>query len=145
MKVNYAIPILACMMFGMITADADHYVSPAGKHIDPYDSWENAATNIQTAVDEALAGSTVWIGSGEYTPSGAGRIVTITKSISLRGAAVRESIIINGAGTRQGIDINLSAPAHVMVEGLTLTNCIGVAPESVSVPPAPARGSCTIV
>ena len=51
-----------------VVARPVYYVSPSGKHIYPYGSWESAATNIQSAIDAAPSngGATVWVGDGVY-------------------------------------------------------------------------------
>ena len=44
----------------------NHYVSPDGAHSYPFKNWEEAATNIQAAVDVAQSGHNVIIGNGVY-------------------------------------------------------------------------------
>ncbi len=46
------------------------YVDPAGKHIFPFKSPANAATNIQAAIDAAVAGDTVLVAGGIYNTGG---------------------------------------------------------------------------
>src|SRR5215831_18023380 len=63
----------------------------------PYTSWSTAATNIQTAVDVANAGDTVWVTDGVYQ-TGTRLVsgdttqnrVAVTKAITVRS--------VNGAG-----------------------------------------------
>ncbi len=43
-----------------------HYASHTGNNTYPYTSWETAADSIQLAVNAAIPGDTVFIGSGEY-------------------------------------------------------------------------------
>jgi len=53
--------------FSATAARADtHYVATNGSHIAPYTTWENAATNIQSAVDAAEDGDYIIIGDGTY-------------------------------------------------------------------------------
>ncbi len=43
-----------------------HYVSSEGAHIYPFASWEDAATNIQSAVDACADGHMVYVTNGTY-------------------------------------------------------------------------------
>ena len=50
----------------LINNVTNHYVSPQGSHIFPYKNWNEAATNIQTAVNVATPGHNVIVGNGVY-------------------------------------------------------------------------------
>jgi predicted outer membrane repeat protein len=50
--------------------DSIAYVSPFGGHVWPFNSWTDAATNIQPAVDACIYGGTVLITNGIYTCGG---------------------------------------------------------------------------
>ena len=96
-----------------------HYVSPGGAHVYPYNTWENAARDIQTAVDTADPGDTIMVGAGSY----AGQTIGVGKPVTLRAVAGPAHTVIDGAGVRRCLE--LTAPG-ALVEGFTLTN--GVAP-----------------
>ncbi len=78
--------------------EAAYYVSPTGSNTPPFDSWNTAATTIQTAIAACdVAGATIWVEAGVYDSGGGvagGAIsnrVVIDKPItvrSLRGPAV---------------------------------------------------------
>ncbi len=120
--------ILRCIMislaaFGAATTQAaDKYVVGGGT--GDGSTWVNAAGNIQTAVDAATAGDTVWVRAGTYT-STAANVVSINKSLTLRNDTdvPADAIIIDGGGVRRGIYVNLTAAGSVVkLDGLTITN-----------------------
>jgi hypothetical protein len=113
---------------------ADRYValtnsSPAS----PYSDWSTAATNIQTAVNVAVAGDTVWVGSGRYTAwtnsvndGGATNVVRLYgKAITLRSFSGNPAdTIIDGEGKNRCVYIvstNRTATPYVL-DGFTITN-----------------------
>lgn len=57
--------IAILLLFSLARADY-HYASHTGSNTYPYTSWETAADSIQAAVNAALPGDTVYVGSGEY-------------------------------------------------------------------------------
>ena len=112
---------------------ATNYVSKTGGHISPFDSWANAATNIQDAVDAAIGGDNVLVTNGVY---GAGRRITpghnllnrvvITKNITLASVNGPESTIILG-GESYGGGNGTGAVRCVfmeagMIQGFTISN-----------------------
>ncbi len=83
-------------------ANNAYYVSPAGLHRHPFQSWEDAATNIQTAVDVASDGDTVWVGDGIYAHGqtnvyGWNR-VAVRRPIIVRSANGPDAAVIRGQG-----------------------------------------------
>jgi len=93
-----------------------HYVSPTGGNISPYTSWANAATNIQPAVDEAIAGDSVLVTNGIYYP---GSQISVAKAItveSVNGAAVT---IVNGSHAHRCFNLNSD---DLVIDGFTITN-----------------------
>lgn len=105
---------------------ADQFAAHNGQTpTPPYGSWGDAASNIQEAVSAAPVGGTVWVTNGTYTVMpGSNNVVYINKSLTLRGAgASAADVIINGGGAYRGVYINLTTPATVILDGLTITNC----------------------
>ena len=77
------------------------YVSPDGNNIPPFASWENAATNIQYAVNLALDGDEVLVGPGFYlgeANENSGSMITITNAIILRGVSGAAATTVDAAG-----------------------------------------------
>ncbi len=58
------IALVGCL--GPSASATDRYVSLTGHHQPPFTNWWGAATNIQTAVNAATNGDTVWVRSGTY-------------------------------------------------------------------------------
>ena len=116
---------------------ADLYVAPTGNATPPYDTWASAATNIQAAVDAAIAGDTVWVTNGVYatgsrvTPGYASlnRLV-ITNNIIVRSVNGPEHTFIVGARAVTSPDANGNGVDAVrgvymsagLLAGFTITN-----------------------
>lgn len=110
-----------------------HYVAPGGGSVFPFATWEEAATNIQDAVDAATNSEVVIVSNGVYASGG--RVVfgsmtnrvAITKPItvrSLNGAAVTT---IKGAWNPTGTNGDAAVRCVFMtngavLSGFTLTN-----------------------
>lgn len=93
-RTNMVDKVLICGLLALAPffAEADHYVAQDGQTpVSPYTSWENAASNIQEAIDQAVDGSTVWVKPGTYGrppvplfADGATNMVNITKRLTVR-------------------------------------------------------------
>ncbi len=111
------------------------YVSQDGKHIPPFITWENAATNIQDAIDMAVDGESVLVTNGIYatgsrmSPHNLSPLmnrVVITNDITLQSMNGAEHTLIVGATSTNGA-CGLDAVRCVYmsagtISGLTLTN-----------------------
>ena len=72
-----------CIAFAAMAANAAMHVAPtSGAPAFPYDTWRNAATNVQDAVDAACGGVTIVVSNGAYAISAP---ITIAKGVTLRG------------------------------------------------------------
>ena len=94
------LPTVAVVLFRVVRATllADRYVAQAGqKPGSPYDSWSNAASNIQAAVNAAAAGETVWVSNGLYRATSS-PVVSIAKSLNLRSVVTNSAAVIDGEG-----------------------------------------------
>ena len=78
----------------------------------PYTNWTSAATNIQAAVDAAVAGDDILVTNGLYPP------VTVTKAVFLRSVNGPAVTRIDGAGAARCVYLGDAA----LLTGFTLTN-----------------------
>jgi hypothetical protein len=99
----------------------------------PYTNWTTAATNIQDAVDAAVAGDEIVVSNGIYATGGrtnyiaapsflAGNRVVVDKPLSLRSANGPQSTIIDGGHLLRCVCLTNNAA----LSGFTLIN--GVSP-----------------
>ena len=94
---------------------ATNYVSKTGGHISPFTNWVNAATNIQAAVDEALAGNVVLVSNGTYYPA---IQISVTNDITVKSINGAEKTIVNGNYLHRCFYID----TNDIIEGFTITN-----------------------
>jgi hypothetical protein len=82
------------------TPAAIHYVDVNGTNATPpYTNWATAATNIQDAVDAAVAGDEVMVTNGIYGIGGRdGNRVKVDKSLTLRSVNGPQVTTISGGG-----------------------------------------------
>ncbi len=102
---------------GAAVAQTTWLVWENGSDTYPYDTWDRAATSIQTAVDAAEPGDTVLVTNGIYSLGGdtVNRVV-IANAITLRGVGADQATI-SGGTTRRPLWINA---AGAVVEGFTI-------------------------
>ena len=111
-----------------------NFVSLNGKHIVPFESWEDAATNIQDAIDAIEEGGTVTVSDGVYrigetiTPGfDITNRVFINKNITLQSLNGATSTFIEGAEAAAG-GMGAGAIRGVFLSdgtlrGFTIRNC----------------------
>lgn len=95
----------------------------------PYGSWETAATNIQDAVDAALAGEFVFVTNGVYSQGGKVMASDLTNRVALDKALMLQSVngpevtTIQGSGTTNGTEAVRCAwlTNGAILSGFTLT------------------------
>ncbi|MDA0991022.1 MAG: PKD domain-containing protein, partial [Verrucomicrobia bacterium] len=95
------------------------YVSTNGAHQTPFATWQQAATNIQDAIDAASATALVLVSNGIYIVS---TPVVVDTAITLRSVNGPETTILDGAGASRCLDI--TQPAAV-VDGFTIRGGAG--------------------
>jgi len=107
--------LMTCAATGL--ADT-HYVATNGAHQTPFtNGWGSAATNIQSAINAAVAADTVLVSNGTYSLSA---VITVDGAITVRGfSGNRDDVIItaNGAAIR-GFNLKNNA----LLADLTVTN-----------------------
>lgn len=111
----------------------DRYVAVGNQnHASPYDTWATAAGDIQTAVTAASAGQTVRVAPGYYRRTSS-PVVSINKSLQLRGAGDREDIVIDGESAIRCVQIAVhDTPVHFVIAGFSVINGAGVGGGSFS-------------
>jgi hypothetical protein len=97
------------------------YVATNALHIAPFETWANAATQIQAAVDVAGSGFTaVWVSNGVYTVSSE---ILMAKDITVRGFSGdwADTVVRGGYPVATNRCFNLTA-SNAVLEGFTITN-----------------------
>ena len=108
----------------------NHYVAPGGSHSYPFKNWNEAATNIQDAVDAATAGHNVIIGNGIYSP-----FYTVHDDIVIRSENGPEVTIVDAEHQRSCMMMR----KNVLVNGLTFKNGLAASGGGIS------ADSCTSI
>jgi hypothetical protein len=117
-----------------------HYASHTGSNTYPYNSWESAADSVQKAINVAISGDTIYVGSGIWSDMPC----TLWTDLSLIGGGIDSTIIrritnppgyrfiwIIGSGnlvegfTFDGIDLSypvIAIEAYLHTANLTIKN-----------------------
>ena len=105
------------------------YVAMGGSNVPPYETWANAATTIQAAVDMTAPGGTVWVSNGVYAAGGKvtpGKTlfnrVCLTADITVQSLNGPTNTIIVGAGPRGASAVRGAYLSAGVLSGFTLTN-----------------------
>ena len=99
-----------------VTESSTNYVAKTGAHIPPFNSWATAATNIQAAVNAAVAGNLVIVSNGVYKE---GSELLIEKSISLTSLNGANSTIIDGENSYRCCRVE---ETDAIIDGFTFRN-----------------------
>ena len=81
----------------------------------PYLTWDTAATNIQSAINEATGGDTVIVSSGTFRPPAQ---LVVTNGITLCSANGSSNTTVNGNSSHSCFLVN---HANAVVDGFTIT------------------------
>jgi len=100
---------------------ADRYVSLNGTNDadNGYTNWVGAATNIQLAVDVALANETVWVSNGVYVLTNQ---IFITNAITLKSFHGRAATSINGNYPSTTNRCVYVSNVYATVDGFSISN-----------------------
>lgn len=105
----------------------DRFVALDGGHVPPFNSWANAATNIQAAIDASSAGDTVWVTNGVYSTGGKVKAGDLTNRVALDKVIVVLSVngpavtIIQGAWDPTTTNGPLAVRCAWLTNGATLS------------------------
>lgn len=116
-----------------VSGVSGYYVRQTNAHpAAPYTSWATAATNIQTAVDAAYVGGTVWVSNGVYQAGGRvvfgsmSNRVAVTKPVTVQSVNGPGVTVIQGyraPGTNANSNVRCVYLANgAALAGFTLTN-----------------------
>ena len=100
------------------------YVSVNGGHNIPFDSWANAATNIESALDVARFGAMILVSNGVYNIS---KMLILSNDVILKSLSGADETVINGGfPARTNICVKFPSGAP-KIEGFTISGGYGVA------------------
>jgi len=96
---------------------SDRYVATNGTDTGDFLTWATASSNIQWAVDKALAaGDTVWVSNGTYVLTNQ---IVVTNNIVLRSANGPDGTILNGNRSVRCLYVSNDS---ALISGLLITN-----------------------
>jgi hypothetical protein len=124
MKNPISLTVTTLLLAGSSLSAATRYVSMVNANpTPPYTNWATAATNIQQAVDAAVAGDVVVVTNGTYaTGSRVVYRVAVDKPLTLQSVNGPQATVINGGGAVGCV--YLASGANLF--GFTLANGVAV-------------------
>ena len=99
----------------IIVADP-RYVAYNGKHISPFQNWENAASNIQAAVDISSDGMNIIVSNGFYYQA---HQIVLTNAIKIESYAGKHKTFIVSTNSSRAFYLTENASLY----GFTFSNC----------------------
>jgi hypothetical protein len=116
---NFFAAALLLASAGSVLAAVRYVDVNSASNAPPYTSWATAATNIQDAVDAAVAGDEIVVANGIYATGGLpGNRVTVDKPLSLRSINGPQFTSIDGGQSVRCVYLTNGAS----LSGFTLTN-----------------------
>jgi len=111
-----------------VLSAADRYVSLAGTNdfANKFITWSGAATNLEWAVNAALAGETVWVSNGTYYLTNQITIANLILRSWPDGISRRNATIVNGNYPFYTNRCFVLNDAAALVEGFTITNAFRI-------------------
>ncbi|MBE0541357.1 MAG: PKD domain-containing protein [Verrucomicrobia bacterium] len=100
----------------------ERFVSPAGGHIPPFNTWTDAATNIQAAIDASVEGDVIWVTNGLYATGGKVMAGDLTNRVALDKALTVRSVNGPAVTIIQGEWDPITTNGPAAVRGAWLTN-----------------------
>lgn len=100
----------------MLPAQSTLYVSPGGGNNPPYATLGDAATDIQTAVNAAIAGDLILVDDGTYTLTAN---ISITKGVTVKSINGYAAVTVDGNNVTRCFFID---HADAVVDGFTIIN-----------------------
>jgi len=122
-KISYALTVAIVFIVGNYCSPlfaATNYVDLHGSNILPYDTWAKAATNIQSAIDAAVAGDVVLVTDGCYKVTAQ---ITVTNGIDVSSVNGAPATTISRIGPETHRLFHLGH-GDARLNGFTLTNGI---------------------
>ena len=111
-----------------VVSSLTYHAAPGGGNVAPYDTWQNAATSIQFAVDAAPPGAQVLVSNGIYATGGrviSGAMtnrVAIDKPITVRSVNGPLVTFIQGSGPTGETAVRcVHVGSNAVLSGFTLT------------------------
>lgn len=152
MKIMFSVAISVWLLgAGLAGAQVSHVVPPGTDGVTPdypYNSWTNAATNIQTAVNAAAAQgwTNVWITNGEYRLTGE---VLIEDAMTVRswheGAIDRAGTIVDGNYPNTTNRCFRLDHAQAVLRGITISNGYSVSGGGVYLNGSAVLDDCLVI
>ena len=119
MKIKLIQLEILCLLFPIFNATASvlYVDSNSPDPVSPYANWETAATNIQDAIEAAVAGDTVIVTNGIYATGGKSMGGANTNRVAVDKAIIVQSV--NGPG----VTIIQGAWDPISTNGLNAVRC----------------------